>query len=154
MREGSGGGSGDGVCEARGAAFGNYDAMRAGRQSCTDDGAEVVGVFNAIEENDEADLTFGLVGASENVFESCGGSGSGHGDYALMLAGAGEAIQLAAIFEADGDAALAGKLDDLFNAGILAALGDEDAVEGGAGFESFADGVNASETIHGEAVYS
>jgi len=36
-----------------------------------------------------------------------------------------------------------GELHDFFDAGGLAALGDYDAVEGAAGFESFADGVNA-----------
>jgi len=41
------------------------------------------------------------------------------------------------------------RLHDFFDAGVLAALGDEDAVEGAAGFEGFANGVNAGETIHG-----
>jgi hypothetical protein len=40
-------------------------------------------------------------------------------------------------------------LDDFFDARVLAAFGDEDAIEGAAGFEGFANGVNAGETIHG-----
>jgi hypothetical protein len=66
-----------------------------------------------------------------------------------MIAGVGEAVELAAVFEADWDVLGAGELDDFFDAGVLAALGDEDAVEGAAGFEGFANGVNAGETIHG-----
>ena len=71
---------------------------------------------------------------------------------ALMIAGVGESIELAAVFEAHGDVLRAGELHDFFDAGVLAALGDEDAVEGAAGFEGLADGVNAGETIHGKRV--
>jgi len=65
-----------------------------------------------------------------------------------------KAIELAAVLETHGDVLRAGELHDFFDASVLAALGDEDAVESAAGFEGFADGVNAGETIHGKRVYS
>jgi len=34
-----------------------------------DDGAEVVGIFDAVEQNDQADLAFGFVGVVEEAFE-------------------------------------------------------------------------------------
>jgi hypothetical protein len=69
-----------------------------------------------------------------------------------MIAGVGEAIQIGTVFEADGNVIGTGKLNDFLDAGVLAAFSDDDAVEGGAGFEGFADGVNAGETVHGESL--
>jgi hypothetical protein len=61
---------------------------------------------------------------------------------------------LAAVLESHGDTARAGKLNDFLNAGILAAFGDDDTVKGTAGFEGFANRVNAGETVHGELQFS
>src|SRR5262249_2409591 len=72
----------------------------------------------------------------------------------LMVAGIGQAVELATVFEAHGDTARTGKLNDFLNAGILAALGNDDAVEGAAGLKGFANRVNAGETIHGQIVPS
>ena len=71
-----------------------------------------------------------------------------------MIAGIGQAVELATVFEAHGDTARTGKLNDFLYAGILAALGNDDAVEGAAGLKGFANGVNAGETIHGQIVPS
>src|SRR5215469_4344648 len=71
-----------------------------------------------------------------------------------MIAGIGQAVELATVFEAHGDTARTGKLNDFLNAGILAALGNDDAVEGAAGLKGFANRVNAGETIHGQIVPS
>ena len=150
MRESSGGGASDRVGESGGAAFGDDDAVCSGGERGANDGAEVVGVFDAVEKDDETTLAIGGVGGGENVFECGGSAGGGDSDDALMIAGVGKAIELSAVFEADGDAALARELHDFFDAGVLPAFGDEDAVEGVAGFEGFADGVDAGETVHGK----
>jgi hypothetical protein len=95
-----------------------------------------------------------VIGAREDVLQRGGCTRCSHGDYSLMIAGVGQAIELAAVFKANGNSALPCELHDFFDARVLAALGDEDAVESSAGFDSFANGVNAGETIHGEEVYS
>ena len=148
MGERSGGSAGNGFGEPSGAAFGSDDAMRAGGESGANDGPKVVRIFDAIEENNEADLAFIVIGTSEDIFERGRSAGSGEGDYALMIAGIGKAIELAAFFEAHRNAVLLGELNDFFDARILTAFGDHDAVEGAACFEGFADGMNAGETVH------
>ena len=154
MREGPGRSAGNRVGESGGASLRNDNAVCAGGERRADDGAEVVRVFNAVEQDDETALIFGGVGASEDVVESGGSTGGGDGDHTLMIAGVGKAVEIGAIFEADGNLSLAGELDDFFDAGILAALGDDNAVEVTAGLEGFAHGVNASETVHGRSLQS
>ena len=149
MRQCSGGGARDRVRETSGAAFGNNYAMSAGGKGSADDGAEIVRIFDAIEENNQTQVIFGFICVIDDVFEGGGCAHGGDRDDALVLAGVGEAIELAAIFKTNGDAARASELHDFFDASVLAALGDDDAVEGAAGFEGFADGVNASEAVHG-----
>jgi hypothetical protein len=95
-----------------------------------------------------------LIGSGEYVLESSGSAGSGNGDNALVVAGICEPVELAAVLESHGDTARAGKLNDFLNAGILAAFGDDDTVKGTAGFEGFANRVNAGETVHGELQFS
>ena len=145
---GAGRSAGDCVGEASGAALGRDDSVGAGGECGANDSAEVVGIFYAIQQNDEADLAFSLIGAGENIFDGGGGARCGDGDYALMLASVGKSIKLAAIFKAHGNAAFARELDDFFDAGVLATFGDDDAVEGAACFEGFANRVNAGEPIH------
>jgi hypothetical protein len=72
----------------------------------------------------------------------------------LVVAGIGQPVELAALLESHGDTARAGKLNDFLDTGVLAAFGDDDAVKGTAGFEGFANGVNAGETVHGELQFS
>ena len=148
MCQGSGRCAGDCVGEASGTTLGgNYAVSSSGKRG-PHNGAEVVRIFYSIEENNETDLTFRLIGAGENIFDSGGGAHGGDGDYTLMFASVGESIKLAAIFKADRNAAFARELDDFFDAGVLATFGDDDAVEGAACFESFANRVNAGEPIH------
>jgi hypothetical protein len=71
-----------------------------------------------------------------------------------MIAGIGQAIELTSIFKTHRDATLTGQLHDLLDAGILAAFGDDDAVESAAGLKCFADSMNAGESVHGKEVYS
>ncbi|HYA62074.1 MAG TPA: hypothetical protein VED66_02660, partial [Candidatus Sulfotelmatobacter sp.] len=50
--------------------------------------------------------------------------------------------------EAHWNSALACKLNNIFDAGILAAFGDDDSIESATGFERFAHRVNAGEAVH------
>ncbi len=113
-----------------------------------DDGAQVVGVFDAVEQDDDATVA-GWIGVSENVFERAGGACGDDGDDALVIFGVGEAVELAAVFEADGDALFSCELNNFFYAGVLAAFGDNNAVDGALGLKGFADGVDAGEAVDG-----
>ena len=124
--------------------------MCPGGKSGADNRAEIVGILDTVEKNDETALRFGLISVSDDVFESDRGAGSGDGDDSLMIAGIGQAVELAALFETNSNTARAGELNDFFNAGILTALGDNNTVEGAAGLEGFTNRVNTGETIHSE----
>jgi hypothetical protein len=75
-----------------------------------------------------SDLAFGFVGLREGGFRSVAGGRGGDGYYTLVVAGTGQAIELAAVLEAHRDVLRAGELNNFFDAGVLAALGDEDAI--------------------------
>ena len=117
MRERAGGGAFNGVGQAGGAAFRNYDAVGAGGERGANNGAEIVRIFDAVEKNEEALRSFGC----EQVFEFDRGFRGAECGHALMFARAGEAIELDAIFESYGDAFRVGELDDGFHAVAVAA---------------------------------
>ena len=124
--------------------------MCPGGKSGADNRTQIVRILDTVEKNDETALRFGLIGVSDDVFESDRGAGSGDGDDSLVIAGIGQAVQLAAVFETNSDSARAGELNDFFNAGVLTALGDNNTVEGAPGLEGFTNRVNTGETIHSE----
>ena len=150
VRQSSGGRTRDRIREARRTALRDDHAMHASGQRGTDDGAEIVRIFDAVEQNDQPLATFRMVGAVENVVEGGGRSRGGDSDDPLVVPRVGQTIELPAILETDGDAAFAREFHDAFDAGILTALGDDDAIECASGFEGFADGVNTGETVHGK----
>jgi len=149
VREGPGGSARDRVGEAGGAALGDDNPVSSGGESGANDRAEIVWIFDAVEKNDKAALVLGGIGALEDVFERGGRASGGDGNNALMIAGVGEAVEIAAVLETHGNVALAGELHDIFDARILTAFGDDNAVKRVAGFEGFAHGVNAGESVHG-----
>jgi hypothetical protein len=75
----------------------------------------------------------------EQIVEIDGGFGGADGGDSLVIAGAGEAVELDTIFEADWDAFGFGELHEGFDAVAVAAFGDDDAVKRAAGGESFFD---------------
>jgi hypothetical protein len=89
-----------------------------------------------------------LIRSGENALESSRSAGRGQSDYSLMIFRIGETIELATLFKTDGNVSRAGELDNFLDAGVLAAARDQDAVEGAAGVESFAYGVNAGKFVH------
>lgn len=145
--ESAGGGARDGVGEGGGAALGNDDAGGSGGERGANDGAEVVRVFDAIEENEESGRIF-LCGGEE-VFEIEGAAGGEESDDALMVAGGCEAVEAGTIFKADRNVGGAGKANEFFDAVAVAAAGDVEAVERAPGAQRFKDGVDAGEEGHG-----
>jgi hypothetical protein len=110
--------------------------------SGTDDRAEVVGVFDAVEEDKEA-------GIGEDVVERSVVSGGGESDNTLMGKAFDHAVEGFAGFEADWDAAFTTDVDDLLETGSGGAFDEVDAVEWAGGTERLADGVDTGERKHG-----
>src|SRR5580700_7540293 len=107
MRQGAGGGARDRVRQADCAALRNDHAMCAGGQRRSNDGAEIVRIFDAIEKNDESRpaVLRSLVCCCENTFECGWRAGGGQTDDALMVSRIGETIELPAVFKTNGDVA-------------------------------------------------
>jgi len=117
--------------------------MRACGQCGSNDGTQIVWIFDAIEQDDEPDLAAPRIRACENSFQSGGGARSGKGDDALVIFRIGKAVELTAFLEAHWNALLARELQDFLDARVLPALGDSDAVDGALRFERFFHRVNA-----------
>ena len=145
MRQRTCGSARDRVGEASGAALGNDDAVSTRGQRGSNDGSEIVRILHTIEQNNQPLLAVIRAGTRENVFERAGGTGGGDGNDSLMDYGIGKPVELPAIFEPQGDALFACELHDLLDAGVLAALGDDDAVDGPRCVARFLHGVNTGE---------
>jgi hypothetical protein len=139
--------TGSGGSDAHGAAFRDDDAVGAGGVGGADDGAEVVRVLDAIEDDDEGVLAAAL---GEEVVEIVVAFLRDYGDDALMRGGVGHSLEFVAAKEADGDAGVTGVVDDALKLLVGALLGDTDVFDGaGARFDGFADRVNAEDDVHG-----
>ena len=121
--------------------------MRTRGQRRSNDGAQIVRILDAIEQNDESGAR--LIRACENVVESRRSAGGGERDHALMIFRIGEAVELAAVFETHGNALLARELHDFFDARVLPALGNDDVLDGTLRFERFFHRVDAGQLVHG-----
>ena len=87
----------------------------------TDNGAEIVRVFNAVEDDDE------FRGGGDFVKRGVFFFGA-EGDDSLMRFDAGETVERAAVFKSDGRARGAGEVDDFLQTLASGAAGDEDAL--------------------------
>jgi hypothetical protein len=150
MRNGTGRGARDRVRQPDCAAFRNDHAMRAGGEGRSNDGAEIVRIFDAVEKNNEsfASVTSTLVRCRENAFECGWCARGGKSDDTLMIFRIGKAVELAAVFKADRNVARTRELDDFLDPSILSASSNEDAIEGAARVQGFANGMNTSELVH------
>ncbi len=107
--ERSGCGSGDGFGETCRAALWNYDGYCAGGMRGTDDGSQIVWIFDAVEDDVQAASGDGLL--------QCGiFLGGTEGDNSLMRSLLRGAIQGFAGFEANDNLAVAAQVDDLLQA--------------------------------------
>ena len=116
--------------------------MGADHVGGTDDGTQVMGIFNVIQQDEERILVL-FPGLAEQVFYLRVGIGCQIGDHALMIAGIGNLIQTLAGHEFNGGAPL-GRFpfygQDL---SFLAAFKQEEPVDSPAGAECLDDRVPA-----------
>ena len=134
----TGGGLGDGFGEPGGAALGDNHGTGSGGMRGADHGTEVVGIFHAIEDDEQVCGGRHIVQLSVFLFGT-------EGDQTLMGFGAGEAIKCSTIFKTKRDGGLASEVDYLLDAGAAETARDEDSVQRAAGAESFDNRVKSNE---------
>ena len=110
-----------------------------------DDGSKIVRVFNAVEDDVHAF-------ACDGFFESGVTLRGAKADHALMRDSGCGSIEHFARLIADGDAVFAGEIDDFLNARPGGTFGDEDAIEGAPGPQSFTDGMDSWQRGHYDKV--
>jgi DNA-binding transcriptional MerR regulator len=137
----AGGSTRDSFRKPDGATFRNHDGGCARSMRGANDGAEIVGVLDAVE--DDMKTAFGGGFIEGRVFFS-----GAEGDHALMSDARGGAIELIARFESHRNLAFAAEVDDFLNSRCGRAPGDHDIVEGAPGPESLADGMDSCERRH------
>lgn len=144
---GSGGGLGDGRRDGRRTALGEDDAVNAGPVGGAEESAEVVGVFDTVECEEEAALMERLSG--EEVLDGEELAVAEEGDDTLVHVGLGEARKLFTGLEGDADAGRAGEGGELLELTVAALACDRDAVEpSGAGAKSLFHWMQAVENFH------
>jgi hypothetical protein len=111
---GSGGGFGYGCGDGGGAAFGEEDTIDAGTVGGSEQGSEIVGVFDAVESKEEP-VVSGF-GWSQKILDSEELTLANNGQHALVGIGAGKAGELIPGFEGDADAGFAAEIDEPFEA--------------------------------------
>ena len=145
---GSGGGLGRDCREGSRSAFGEDDTVDAGAVGGAEESAEVVGVFYAVEGEEE----FIAGGGLEKVFEGQEFALAEEGYDALVGVGAAVAGELVAGLGGDADAFGAGEFENRVHARVAAGFalaGYADVVErAGAGAEGLLDRVQAVQNIH------
>lgn len=136
--EGAGSRTGDSFGERGRTALRDNHGIRTDGVGRANDGAEVVGIFDTIEDDEE----MGIAGNGREVDIAVS---SAECDNSLMRDAAGGAVEGFAGLEADGDLGSAAEIDNFLNTGAGAAFGDEDLIEGAGGAEGFPDGMNAGQ---------
>jgi hypothetical protein len=129
------------VRQAGGAAFRNHHGVCSRRMSGSDDRAEIVRVFHAIQHHDH-------FCAGDNVFFTRVLRSRAECDDALMGFVATGAFQGVACLKPNSYTILAAKVDDFLQTWSAGALGDEHAVKGAFGFERFTDRIHSDENSH------
>jgi hypothetical protein len=134
---------GDGA-KGGGAAFGEEDAVDSRSFGGAEDGAEVLGIFDTVEGQDEAGFRAfeEVLGGEEFAFTN-------DGDDALVAGGSGDAGEGVAGFGSDRDFGGAAEVDDGLEALVVSFLRDADMVKtAGTGAEGLLDRVQAVDNFH------
>jgi hypothetical protein len=154
---GAGGGLGNDSTEWGGTAFGEEDAGDPSAVGGAEQSAEVVGILDAIEGQEET-MAGGVGWSGEEVFELKEFSFPKEGDDALVGVGAGVAGELLARFGHDAEVGGAGESQDGFEAGVAAGFAlasDGDVVDGlGTGTQRLLDRVQAVKNLHRDSVWA
>lgn len=144
---GPGGGFGYGGGDGSAASLGEKNAVDPRSVGGAEEGAEVVGVFDAVEGEEEAGAAVWRGG--KKIFDGKECPFAKIGDDALMRLGFGDAGELIAGLNRDANSGGAGERGDTVQLGIAALAGDGDAVETtGAGPDGLFNGVEAVENFH------
>jgi hypothetical protein len=148
---GSGGGLGYGAGDGGGAALGEDDSVYSGSVGGAEEGSEVVGIFYAVEGEEEAVLA--VLFGGEEVFDGEELALADDGEDALMGVGAGEAGELVAGLDGDADVGGAAEFDDTLEAFVSAFAGDADVIElAGTGADGLLDGMEAVQNFHASSL--
>jgi hypothetical protein len=131
----------NGVRQAGGAAFRNHHGVCARRMSGSDDRAEIVRVFHAIQDHDH-------FCAGDNIILTRVLRSRAKSNDALMGFVATGAFQSVTWLETNSYTILTAEVDDLLQTWSAGALGDEHAVEGALGFQRFTDRIHSDENSH------
>jgi hypothetical protein len=144
---GSCGGFGYGAGDRGGAALGDDDTVYSGSVGGAEERSEVVGVFYAVEGEEEAVRAVFFGG--EEVFDGQELTLADDGDDALVGVGAGEAGELVAGLDGDADAGGAAELGEAFELFIFTLAGDADVIElAGTGADGLLYRVEAVQNFH------
>jgi len=134
--------------EGSGTALGQDDAVDACAVGYAKQGAEVLGVFYAVEGKQKAAGVW-LLACGEEILDGEELLWADQGDHALMGGGFGHLRQLLAGFLADSDAGLAKGRDEAFETHVFALAGYDHLVEAAAaGLERFFNRVHAVKNFH------
>jgi hypothetical protein len=144
MLRGTGGGFDGDRAEGGGTALGEEDTIDSGSFGGTEDGSEVLGIFNAVEGEHEAGFR-----AFEDVLRGEEFALANDGDDALVAGSAGDAGEGVAGFGTDRDFGGAAEVDDGLEALVVAFLRNAYVVEAaGTGAEGLFDRVKAIDSFH------
>jgi hypothetical protein len=123
------------------------NAVDSGSIGRSEEGPEIVGVFDAVERKEEAGPASCI--GNEEVFDGEECPLTKVGDNALVRLGFGDAGELVARLDSDADAGGAGEGGEAIKLCIAALAGDGDAVEPtGAGPDGLFNGVEAIKNFH------
>jgi hypothetical protein len=150
---GPSGGFGYGCSDRGGSPFGEKDAIDSSAVSGSQQGPEIVGVFDAVESEEEP-VPAGF-GWSQKVLDSEELTLADDSQHALVGIGSGEAGKLVPGFEGDADTGSTAEVDEPFEAVVPAVASHADMVElPGTGADGLLDWVEAVENFHTSSLLS
>jgi hypothetical protein len=136
MLECAGGSTLDGFAERSRPSFRNDNGGCSGCVRSANDGAEVVRIFNTVEDDDQSSVV-------EDAAQVDITTSSAECNHALMRNTFAPAIESFARFEANGHGLSTAEFDNLLNARSARAFRDRNSVERTPGAQGLAHGVNA-----------
>ena len=119
-----------------GAAVGQQDRVGTGGMGRADDGAQIVGIFDAVEQDEK-------LSGGRKLRELGVTLAGGESDDALVGSGFAGAVESLPRLIAHGDIGLFGEVDDELDLGAAGTFGDEDSFDGLTGAERLGDGMDS-----------
>jgi DNA-binding transcriptional MerR regulator len=141
IRQRSSCGARDNLGQSGGAALRNHHGGCARRVRRTDDRAQVVRIFDSVQNDMQAALSGGIL--KRGVALRCS-----YRDNSLMICAARGAVQMLAGFESDGYGFFPAQIDDFLEPGSSSALHDQHSIQRPAGTQGFPHGMDSSKWRH------